>query len=421
MCGIFGQIANNDVNFARPYDKMISALNSRGPDAHGDYEDENIYLAHTRLSIIDLNVRSNQPMSNRRWVISYNGEIYNFKTLRSLLIEQGIKFTTSSDTEVLLSAISNWGPLKTLKTLAGMFVFLAWDKKENKLWIARDRLGIKPLYFAKFKDRLAFASWPSALLKGLRQDGTKLEWHLDRDGLVEFFSFDSTYSEKTLVSEISSFPKGELWSVDTNLKTTRYEYWQPNVSPKEFDLEEFKELFEEVVSDHLISDVELGVLLSGGVDSTLLASYLESANAVHLESDEQVYAMQAAAHLGLNFITCSVDEALDQCQIMKNVARKSGAVSGSLVIPSMTMTQFKENGLSVGLSANGADELLGYPRTPISPLVMEKISKILPSFERLLDVDFQSQVNNIFTNLANFGFDANCEHVHHFENYVRAH
>ena len=105
---------------------------------------------------------------------------------------------------------------------------------------------------------------------------------------------------------------------------------------------------------------------------------------------------------------------------MKNVARKSGAVSGSLVIPSMTMTQFKENGLSVGLSANGADELCRLPKNPYFSACYGKISKILPSFERLLDVDFQSQVNNIFTNLANFGFDANCEHVHHFENYVES-
>jgi len=277
MCGVAGYF-NLD---GHPADDtaiagMVKAINHRGPDSQGQCVEGALALGHTRLSIIDLTDQARQPMESQdgRYVVSYNGEIYNFRELRSELEAAGEKFRSHSDTEVLLVSIKVWG-VRALNRFNGMFAFALWDRWEKKLTLARDRYGIKPLYYTFVGKTLIFGSEIKALLAH-PQVGTSLNPH----GLAEYLSFQNFFSKNTLFKNIHLFPRASYaeFRIGNDPVIRKQQYWDYQFeepghihSDSQYE-EEGRHLLEQAVKRQLVSDVSIGSYLSGGMDSGAITS-----------------------------------------------------------------------------------------------------------------------------------------------------
>jgi asparagine synthase (glutamine-hydrolysing) len=250
---------------------MISSIRHRGPDEEGYYEDEDISIGACRLSIIDIE-GGHQPMTNEDGSIrlAYNGEIYNFKELREDLSRNGHIFRTRSDTEVIVHAYEEYG-YGCLEKLRGMFAFALWDKRKQLLFMARDRFGIKPIYYARLKEGLIFASEMKCLLqaKGLSRE-------IDLEAIDQYLSFLWIPDPKTPFSAIRKLPGGH-YLVYRNGEISIREYWDLRFAAEERSekdwIEAIRSKLEETVKLHLESDVPIGVFLSGGVDSSAVLAY----------------------------------------------------------------------------------------------------------------------------------------------------
>lgn len=282
MCGIAGYI-NLD---GRPASAavartMANALRHRGPDDEGTFTRGAVALAHRRLSIIDLSSSGHQPMvtPDGRYALTYNGEIYNFQELRAELQAGGVTFSSHSDTEVLLRGFERWG-VAVLDKLNGMFAFAILDNQSQRLLLARDRYGIKPLYLGRAGRALLFASEIKAFMVH-----PEFSVGIDTQGLVEYFAFQNYFTDRTLFSNVTVFPAGHYQWIDWGpggAASGPVQYWdyhfeQPTVlAPRQEYLEELDRLFLQAVRRQLVSDVEIGSYLSGGMDSgsiTAVASH----------------------------------------------------------------------------------------------------------------------------------------------------
>jgi len=272
MCGIAG-IFNLD---GAPVGEallapMTDAIAHRGPDGEGQWAEGPIGLGHRRLAILDLSEAGRQPMStpDGRYTITYNGEVYNFKEVRRDLEKLGCEFRSGTDTEVILHAFAEWRE-KALDRFNGMFAFAIWDKKRRELFLARDRYGIKPLYWSRNRNTLVFGSEIKAILA---HPGFRAE--IDKEALLEYFTFQNYFSDRTLFKGISLFPAGHWWklSVVGDQETQPVQYWDfhfeepAKPASREEYIEELDRLFQQAVRRQLISDVEVGAYLSGGMDS----------------------------------------------------------------------------------------------------------------------------------------------------------
>ena len=271
ICGIFDQSGNSiDPNVL---DRMAEVIRHRGPDGGGRYVDREIGLGHRRLSIIDLGGGA-QPISNEdgRLRVVFNGEIYNFIELRAELESCGHVFQTRSDTEVIVHAYEQWG-VECVKRFNGMFAFAIWDRQERAVFLARDHLGIKPLYYVQIGSRFLFSSE----IKALMQD-PECPVDIDLESLAELFTFRSVPSPKTLFKGIFKVPPGYIMRVTKRgIETTRFWNWVPKIRKKwrEADLiEEYQTLFEDAVRIQLRSDVPMGLFLSSGIDSGVLLALM---------------------------------------------------------------------------------------------------------------------------------------------------
>jgi len=276
MCGIAG-IFHLDDRPASPVllKQMTDAIAHRGPDGEGQYVDGPLALGHRRLSILDLSSAGQQPMctADGRFVISYNGEVYNFRELRTELESLGHCFRSQSDTEVVLEAYAEWGE-RALTRLNGMFAFAVWDRRNRELFLARDRYGIKPLYYSLQGQTLLVASETKAI-----QAHPAYRCDIDKEALLEYFTFQNIFTDKTLFAGIRMLPAGcsLTMTMDSHDVTPR-RYWdfdfhepeQP-LSDHEY-LEELTRLFKQAVNRQLVSDVEVGSYLSGGMDSGSIAA-----------------------------------------------------------------------------------------------------------------------------------------------------
>ena len=272
MCGIVG-ILNLDSAPAPPdaLQRMTDALRHRGPDGEGMVLDGALGLGHRRLAVIDLSHAADQPMESGdgRFALTYNGEIYNFRTLRRELEEHGRRFRSHSDTEVVLEALAQWGE-DAVSRFNGMFAFALWDRRERELLLARDRYGVKPLYYARAGNAFVFASEIKALLHH-----PALDAEVDFAGVAEYFTFQNFFSERTLFAGISMLPAGCLLrlrpGVDAAPRIERYwdyDFREPEAAASEGEYaEELAWLFRQAVERQLVSDVEVGAYLSGGIDS----------------------------------------------------------------------------------------------------------------------------------------------------------
>ena len=276
MCGVAGYL-NLD---GRPASKhllqeMTDAISHRGPDGEGHWVKGPVAVGHRRLAIIDPTPAGKQPMVSKdgRFVLSYNGEVYNFKDLRQELEAQGAHFASGTDTEVVLQALVFWGTA-ALSRLNGMFAFALWDNEERELLLGRDRYGIKPMYYAQQKSRFWFASEHKAFI-----NDPYFARALNLPGLVEYMTFQNFLTDQTLLTDVMMLPAGHWMKVSIDGRSKKLEqYWDfqfaPPASPfKEEEYEaELDRLFEQAVQRQLVSDVEVGTYLSGGMDSGSITS-----------------------------------------------------------------------------------------------------------------------------------------------------
>ena len=271
MCGIAG-IYDRRGRAVNPetIERMNDSLTHRGPDDAGVFVDGGIGLASRRLAILDLSPAGHQPMRSNGLVLVYNGEIYNFRELASELAREGHAFASHSDTEVVLAAYAEWGDA-FLERLDGMFALAIWDAPRGRLLLARDRFGVKPLYYAVDGDRLLFASEIKALLEaGIRR-------RVSSEALVEYFTFQNVLSDRTLFDGVRILPAGHtLTAGDGDVRVN--EYWDlvfepdESVRPEEW-VEEIRARFADAVTRQLVSDVPVGSYLSGGIDSASIVSF----------------------------------------------------------------------------------------------------------------------------------------------------
>ena len=270
MCGITGFL-NTDAAPASQVllRRMTDAIAHRGPDGEGFYIDGNLALGHRRLAIIDLSPAGHQPMATRdgRFVISYNGEIYNFGELRIELESLGHQFHSRSDTEVLLEGYAHWG-IKVLDRLNGMFGFAIWDRLERTLLIARDRYGIKPVYYTMAGGTFLFGSEIKAMLAH-----PACPRGLDKKALLEYFTFQNFFTDRTLFDNVRILPAGHWLKIGSEGRLVLQRYWDFHFSEpatpasREEYVEELDRLFRQAVTRQLVSDVDVGSYLSGGMDS----------------------------------------------------------------------------------------------------------------------------------------------------------
>lgn len=278
MCGIAGLVNPAGLSDAQrlAVERMVTVLNHRGPDDSGTYFDETAGLGHTRLSIIDLSTAGKQPLCNEDesiW-ITFNGEIYNFPELRDRLIAKGHQFRTRTDTEVIVHLYEEEGEA-CVESLRGMFAFAIWDRKQKKCFIARDRLGIKPLYYSTAGGTLIFGSEIKALL-----EAPGLEREIDPQALADYLTYLWIPAPKSIFKDVRKLPAGHTATFDRNGFRIR-RYWdivdfEPFCQNEAQLVEQFRQQLTEAVRIRLISDVDLGAFLSGGLDSSAVVATMAS-------------------------------------------------------------------------------------------------------------------------------------------------
>ena len=397
MCGIIGSITKlkNENLFS-----IASELqNHRGPDSSGSYyfntDNFNISLGHQRLAIIDLSSDSNQPMisKSKNSVLIFNGEIYNYLEIRDLLEKEGEEFESSGDTEILLKALDTWGIDKTLKKLNGMWAFAWLNKKQNTIYLSRDRFGEKPLYYSQSNGEIIFASEIKTLLSL-----AKIKFHLDFHTIKKYLEFGiMNDNENTFFKDIkqikpSTYSRLIFKDKDINIKEKNY--WKYDVDKKtnlnfESHTDELREVFRESVKIRLRSDVPVGILLSGGIDSSSIAAIAKKINSNQInllsgvseesEFDETKYIDIMQKHLDWPIHKVKLDDnpknLFEKLKIATWYA-DTPLSSLSNLAHFLLMAKAKENNIKVILSGQGADELLcGYFK--YLPFYMqEKIKKL---------------------------------------------
>ena len=381
MCGVAGFLNLDGASAsAAALKRMTNAIAHRGPDGEGHHTDRALGLGHRRLAIIDLSAAGSQPMASGdgRYVVSYNGELYNFGELRAELEAKGRRFQSRSDTEVLLEAWSEWGA-KALDRFNGMFAFAIWDRRKRVLTLVRDRYGIKPMYYARTAGAFLFGSEIKAILAH-----GALTTRLDKEALLEYFTFQNFFTDRTLFSDVRSLPAGAMLEVsETGMVGRPNRYWdfhfaQPEKAREEQDyVEELHHLFMQAVQRQLVSDVDVGAYLSGGMDSgsiTAVASGrlpymrtfttgfdLSSASGVELGYDERA----KAEAMSYRFKTEHYEMVLkagDMERVMPRLARHLEEPRVGQSYPNFYAAQLAGKFVKVVLSGAGGDELFGgYP------------------------------------------------------------
>ncbi len=372
MCGIAGYFSVNNVFSRDELSAMAAAIAHRGPDAEGTYSHGNVGLAHRRLSIVDLNVRSNQPMTSQdgNFVICYNGEVYNFQ---ELALKHHLTLRTHSDTEVILELFAKIGP-SCVNEFNGMFAIALYDIQKETLHIYRDRIGIKPIYYFWDKSNFAFASDIKALLslKFVAQQKTT-----DFASVQEFLHLGYIPHPHTIYQNIFKFETGTHLEINKNgMRFNRYWKMEDHIKPRTITnkteaKKNLKHLIESSVKRRLIADVPFGTFLSGGTDSTIVTAVAQSLRSEKVNTfsigfkeakfNEAEHAKAVANHLGTNhheFIVSEKD-AIDLFpQIIKTYDEPFADCSS---IPSMLVSKLARDHVKMALSGDGGDEqFLGY-------------------------------------------------------------
>lgn len=383
MCGFAG-LWQSDVEHAESpaaaAERMVGELRHRGPDDRGQWEDAEagVGLAFRRLAILDLSSAGHQPMQSAsgRYVIAFNGEVFNFRSLREELAAGGDRFRGHSDTEVMLAAFDRWGIAEATKRFVGMFAFAVWDRGDRSLTLCRDRLGIKPLFYAWTRAGLLFGSELKAILAH-----PAAPRQVDRDALVQYLRYLYVPAPASMLVGVNKLPPGHLVTVRAPQHAVRPDaYWSvhdvaaagradPLVLPDEEALDLLDRTLREVVGLRMIADVPLGALLSGGVDSSLVVALMQSLSTRPTRTftigfdatahNESVAAARVASHLGTDHTTLRMTgaEALD---VIPNLATMfDEPLADPSHIPTFLVSRLARQHVTVALSGDGGDEMFG--------------------------------------------------------------
>lgn len=373
MCGIAGKLdwrGGADIPSVR---KMTDRLANRGPDSGGFFAEGPVVLGHRRLSIIDLREIANQPMgdSTNRFQIVFNGEIYNFREIRTELETLGVVFTTKGDTEVLLESYRLWG-LSFLDKLNGMFALAMWDRRDRKLLLARDRMGEKPLYYATLGDgSFVFASQADAIMAL-----PTFKVAVDPAALGSYLANNYVLGDRSILTGVRRLRPAHFLIVDQHGSGAEVPYWSladqfksPKFMGNAHDAaEELTRLIDAAVAARLVSDVPVGVFLSGGVDSAAITAAMCSVgNSRSVQSfgmgfaeasfDERVYARQVARHLSVTHRDREV--IMRPEQMREALSSWDEPFADSSLLPTRLLSRFARQYVTVALSGDGGDELFG--------------------------------------------------------------
>ncbi|HEU4684009.1 MAG TPA: asparagine synthase (glutamine-hydrolyzing) [Nitrospira sp.] len=399
MCGIVGLWADDRLELRDRVSRMVGAIRYRGPDDCGIWCDPSVGLGlgHARLSILDLSPEGHQPMisASGRYVMTYNGEVYNFAELRKDLERGGPRFRGHSDTEVMLAAIEAWGLDRALEKFVGMFAFGLWDRESRLLHLVRDRMGIKPLYYGWVGDTFCFGSE----LKALRQTSSSNP-PLNREALTSYVRTGYVPAPFSIYRDIYKLPGGTVLTIHEDLARARsrfsadpdgegepfkpVRYWSaraiaeanhgtPSLPDEGEAINELESLLREAIRLRMVADVPLGAFLSGGIDSSLVVALMQSQSSRPVKTftigfheapyNEAPYAKAVARHLG----TDHVEEYVTADQAMAAIPRIPDVYDepfgDSSQIPTMLLSHLARQHVTVALSGDGGDELFaGYHR-----------------------------------------------------------
>lgn len=372
MCGINGVIHTNHVKVdAERFYYMRDVLEHRGPDDKGAFFNEHVALGHRRLSIIDTSSNGHQPFrsADGRYTIVFNGEIYNYQNFKQELGVKGYRFNSNSDTEVLLYLYMEYGA-KMLSRLNGMFAFAIWDNNTQELFIARDRAGVKPLYYTNQSNYFAFASEPKALFAyGLKKE-------VAEEHISEWLFFRYVAGEKTLFKNVEVLLPGHYMVLNKQqqYKPEKYQWWNlsneiKNQSPISQPKDWFKETFYSSIQYRMVSDVPVGILLSGGLDSSSVAAAVKANNYTgihtfnvgfaHFKDDESQVAKNYSNQLGFPFHSIQLEgQAIEEGFLRATYIHDEPLIHQN--DPHLiAIAAYAKQYVSVLLSGEGSDELMG--------------------------------------------------------------
>lgn len=422
MCGIAGILS-----YARSKDQSLNDMSSmldkikhRGPDDRGIWFESGLCLGHQRLSIVDLSPAGHQPMesASSRYVIAYNGEIYNYQELKKTLENQDASpkngWRGHSDTEIMLAGFEHWGVEETLKKAIGMFAFALWDKKENSLFLARDRIGEKPLYYGWQKNTFLFASELKALLAH-----PDFEKSIDHNAIIDYLKWNYIKAPLSIYKNIYKLMPGTYLEIkQSNITSqsisTLKSYWSVNdaaiageESPFTGSYEEASAYLEQLIKESVrmqsMADVPVGAFLSGGVDSSLVVAMMQQQTSLKVNTfsigmpdkqfDESKHAARVADYLGTNHTEyiISPKDALDIIPKLSEIWDEPFADSSQ--IPTYLVSKLAKEKVTVALSGDGGDEFfLGYPQYSLTRKLWETrffrhlpfthIASLLPKYKK---------------------------------------
>jgi asparagine synthase (glutamine-hydrolysing) len=370
MCGINGilKFSQEKVDQNQLL-KMRDSLEHRGPDDAGFFVQDNVGLGHRRLSIIDTSASGHQPFisENKRYILVFNGEIYNYKSFYSEIKAKGVTIKTGSDTEVLMLLFELYG-MKFLNRLHGMFAFAIWDTVDKNLILARDRMGVKPLYYAFYQNAIYFASEQKALFTA----GIPLE--ISENGLDEYFFNRFVAGENTLYNRVKKLLPGHYMVVEKNGYTTFKKWWDLKSEIENYSLiknpkEWFEEIFFDSVKLRMVSDVPVGVLLSGGLDSCSILSSLyhqdfKNINTFNIgfgeeEHNESYLAKKITEEYHYNFSTTQLDNESLYQNLLESTYYQDEPIMHMNEPHLLSVSKMAKPKVKVLLSGEGADELMG--------------------------------------------------------------
>ncbi|MFA5961770.1 MAG: asparagine synthase (glutamine-hydrolyzing) [Parcubacteria group bacterium] len=374
MCGILGQLNRSTPVNRELFLEMLETLKKRGPDQSGDFFINNLALGQRRLSIIDLSQAGRQPMFNEDGSVAiiFNGEIYNYQTIKKEL-GTSYQWKSKSDTEILIHGYEEFGQ-KIVEKIEGMFAFAIYDRKNNLLTLARDHFGKKPLYYYLDEEIFCFASELKAIIKNPE---IKQKLKIDELSLAKYLFYGYIPSPNSILDKIKKLEPATTFQFDLKKWKiiNKYDFWKleeikinNNYSENEV-LAKTEDLIKKSVEKRLMSDVPLGVFLSGGVDSSLITKYLSDfspqVNSFTVcyknskEADESEYAQRVASKLGINYNLCYFEDQLVRENFLEILDYLDEPMADAAIIPLYFVSKFAKDKITVVLSGDGGDELFG--------------------------------------------------------------
>lgn len=422
MCGFYGIFSPTGINFDKgKLENITNLIHHRGPDDTGYFTNQNISLGFKRLSIIDIQ-NGKQPLTsqNKRYVIVFNGEIYNYKKLRKKLISKNIHLQTNSDTEVLLESIANFG-LDFIKEINGMFAFVLYDREDNCIYLFRDRLGIKPIFFSLNKKQIIFSSE----IKPLISSGL-VSKEINFNAISSYFSFRFNYGVGNFFKNVHSVEPGQFVKLDSK-NFTKKKYWHYPLNNEKFNLKEESliekcgELIEEVTSEHLVSDVPIGSLLSGGLDSSLLTSIMSkksdkkfrtfSASFDDVDYDENKFSQIISEKVKSDHLNVVLNSSDYENKLNNTIIHSASPLSIPHEIALNSLFDQISKHTKVVISGEGADEMFGgYGRVQSSGFDYEKIKFV----KKFVPKNLQSSILKLFGSNEEFDWNKYQTQMDHF-------